>query len=413
VVLFPTTGDRLLCLVDAAGERADTQTAEPAGRTRALPGRPRFGALRRIDRRFWVLGGVLALITFGSAMVFSATTNIDIVESIYDVVGAFFGGVDPSVANGNALKIFAIFLTLVGAAALAVFYGLIADVVLSTRISNFLGPQPTDADHHVIVVGLGTIGFRIAAMLRERDIPVVAAERQADGRFVDAAREMRIAVVNTDARTQQALRALGVERARALVAATDDDAANLTSALLARSMRPDMRIVVRLFDPDLAAQLESAMGDYNSRSVSALAAPAFAAAAVGRRVLATIPVGHRRLLIVARVPVEAGSPADGSTIGVEEEKATHVELGGCQVLAIVVGDEVHWAPDDNDPVTAGMELLVVATRRGLATAVRRSAGPHAEGFGDIEHDAEQGADEGAAPGSETDAREDVSQPASA
>src|SRR4029077_11005447 len=116
---------------------ADTQTAEPVGRSRSLPGRPRLGAWRRVDRRFWVLGGVLAITTLGSALVFAMATRIDIIEAIYDVVGAFFGGVDPTVANGTALKIFAIFLTLVGAAALAVFYGLISDVVLSTRISNF------------------------------------------------------------------------------------------------------------------------------------------------------------------------------------------------------------------------------------------------------------------------------------
>ena len=371
VELFPRHGQRLLCLVDAAGTPAHTQSARPAGRGTALPRTGSISWLRRVDRRFWVLGGVLALITLGSALVFVSAAGLDLVEAVYDTVGAFFGGVDPSVASGTSLKLFAILLTLIGAAALAVFYGLIADIVLSARIGDLLGPQATDARDHVIVVGLGSIGYRVALLVRARGVEVVAAERQADGRFVEAARSQHIPVVTTDARDQQALIGLRVDRARAILVCTDDDAANLATAMHARALRPDLRVVVRLFDPDLAAQLDRALGGYNSRSVSALAAPAFAAAAVGRQVLATVPVGTRRLLIVARVPVEAGSAAEGSTVTAEEAAGSRVELGGCRVLALVVGDEVRWDPAPGDTVAAGTELVVVATRRGLAAVVQR------------------------------------------
>ena len=159
VELFPRSGQHLLCLVDAAGGPARTQSARPAGRGTALPRTRSISWLRRVDRRFWVLGAVLALITLGSAVVLVGWARLDLVEAIYDVVGAFFGGVDPNVVqNDTSLKLFAILLTLFGAAALAVFYGLIADIVLSARISNLLGPQATDAKDHVIVVGLGSIG---------------------------------------------------------------------------------------------------------------------------------------------------------------------------------------------------------------------------------------------------------------
>ena len=163
------------------------------------------------------------------------------------------------------------------------------------------------------MVGFGSLGYRVAMALRDRGITVVAADASPDPRFAEAARERGIALVTTDARSTDMLRTLRVDRARALLAATDDDAANLATALRARTMRPDLRIAVRLFDPDLAARLESAFGGFESRSIYALAAPAFAAAAVGRQVLATIPVGTARVLIVARVPIEEGSPADGST----------------------------------------------------------------------------------------------------
>ena len=346
VELFPASGDRLLCLADPTGGPARTRSVRPAGRSvPRCPGRRASAGCAGWTTGSGSWGLVLAAITIGSAMVFLAFAGqgIDIVTAVYDVVGAFFGGVDPSIANSTGLRLFAVFLTLSGAAALALFYGVIADVVLSARISSVLGPQAADAKDHVIVVGLGTIGYRIAMLLRERGVNVVAAEKDADGRFVEAARRQRIPVVTSDGRTPQALRALRIDRARALVTVTSDDTANLTTAMHARALRPDLRIVLRLFDPDFAARLDAALGDFNSRSVSALAAPAFAAAAVGREVLATIPAGPKRVLVVARVPVSGGSRMDGATVAAAEALAASDDLGGCRTLALVVGDEVRWS----------------------------------------------------------------------
>jgi hypothetical protein len=140
-------------------------------------------------------------------------------------------------------------------------------------------------------------------------------------------------------------------------------------------MRPDLRIAVRLFDPDLANRLESSIGGFESRSVDALAAPAFAAAAVGRQVLATIPVGTARILVIARVPIEEGSRADGSTVGHEETSASSAELGGSRILAVISRDEASWRPDPTTRLHAGHEVLLVATRRGLAASLHRATAP--------------------------------------
>jgi len=374
IKLFPRSGSHLLCLIDPSGGPAHTLLAKPAGRSVALPRVRNINWLRRVDRRFWALGAVLLVTTIVSSIILAIFANTDPVSAIYNAISAFFGGVaDQTVASTPGLKVFVIVLTLFGAAALAMFFGVIADTVLSARISNILGPQPTDAKDHVIVVGLGTIGYRIALLLRQRGIPVVIAEKDLESRFVDSARSQRIPVVGTDARTPQALKKLRVDYARALLAVTEDDASNLATAMHARGARPDMRIVLRLFDPDLAAQLDKALGDYNSRSVSALAAPAFAAAAVGRQVLASIPLNAKQVLMVARVPVEAGSAADGSTVASEETMGTDIESDDCRVLALVVGDQVRWTPAATDTLQAGMEMVVVATRRGIISAVRRGA----------------------------------------
>jgi Trk K+ transport system NAD-binding subunit len=369
-----STGTSALCLVDASGDPA--RTVAPVRRRRAVwIAGPRPSVIRRVDRRFWMLTAVIVGLVVVASIVFELLTGIDPVESVYQAVKGVVGGADESVQQTTELRWFALGLTVVGAIILAAFYGLIVDVIMSARVSSILGPHAGDARDHVIVVGFGSVGYRVAMALRERGIGVVAADPRPEPRWAEAARQQGIALVVSDARDPELLRTLHVERARGLLAGTDDDAANLATALRARAMRPDLRIAVRLFDPDLASRLETTIGGFESRSVDALAAPAFAAAAVGRRVLASIPVGTEGILVVARVPIEEASQADGSTVAREEAGVASMGMGGGRVLAVIDGDEVSWRPAGSARVAAGQELLLVATRRGLAASLRRATAP--------------------------------------
>lgn len=75
--------------------------------------------------------------------------------------------------------------------------------------------------------------------------------------------------------------------------------------MAAREINPTIRVVVRLYDDDFAATVSATMrSSYpgaltRSRSVSALAAPAFAAAMMGRHVLGVMPVERGSLLFTA------------------------------------------------------------------------------------------------------------------
>ena len=119
-----------------------------------------------------------------------------------------------------------------------------------------------------------------------------------------------------------------------------------------------MRVVLRLFDPDLARRVQRAFGTHISRSPSALAAPAFAASADGRRVLASIPAGNTAL-IVAESRVEHGSRAREMTVGAVEEAT------GARVLLLVRHGAETWRPPPATELAFGDELVVVATRAGM------------------------------------------------
>jgi Trk K+ transport system NAD-binding subunit len=78
-----------------------------------------------------------------------------------------------------------------------------------------------------------------------------------------------------------------IERAAVLVLATDDDAGNVDLALWARQVRPDLPLVARIFDESLADYLSGRVERLTVLSMSQIAAPVFAAAAL--RALAAGP----------------------------------------------------------------------------------------------------------------------------
>ena len=104
-----------------------------------------------------------------------------------------------------------------------------------------------------------------------------------------------------------------VECASAVVAAMDDDLANMETALTARDLNPNARIVARPYDQDLADLAQRRFGIDACHSVSALATLAFVAAALGDGVLSTLERGQR-LWLLAQLNVQrvwgAESPSE-------------------------------------------------------------------------------------------------------
>jgi len=165
---------------------------------------------------------------------------------------------------------------------------------------------------------------------------------------------------------EETLRAASVDTCQALVVVSTDDGANLRAALNARSFDADLRVVLRLFDGDFAERIQQAFGIGISRSVSYLAAPAFAAALLDRAVIATIPVG-RHALLVTEVPVGAGSPLDGRPL------AAVARPGEVRLLAHSrAGQRTDWSADPRMVIQAGDRLTVVARRAGLTALLRET-----------------------------------------
>jgi Trk K+ transport system NAD-binding subunit len=236
----------------------------------------------------------------------------------------------------------------------------IVDALISSRLAAITGSVRGRPRNHVVVCGLGRIGTSVAVRLKARGVPVVAIERSESALGVLRARRLKIPVIIAAASDAAAQEAAGIARAAAVLAVTDDEAVNLEIGLVAKIANPDVRVVTRLFDHDLAARVERRLHLGATRSVSMLAAPAFAAAALGRRREVIFPVG-RRVLLFTEVTVRPESGAPGRQLSTLEQP------GACKVLAVARSGDEAWSWERTDhEVAAGDKLAVVATRAGLA-----------------------------------------------
>lgn len=166
---------------------------------------------------------------------------------------------------------------------------------------------------HIVLIGLGHVGFRVLGELLARGRQVIAVEARDEGQFVEEARARGVPLVIGDARRESLLRDLGIDHAACVIACTDNDLANLEIAIDARQINPKIRLVMRFFDQTMAQKLGKAFAVDSTFSTSALAAPLFAAAALDEQVLGAYRLGETVMASV-QIDVVTGSPLVGKSL---------------------------------------------------------------------------------------------------
>jgi Trk K+ transport system NAD-binding subunit len=263
-------------------------------------------------------------------------------------------------------KIAQIVLTFDGLA----FLPVLTAVVVGARLTGRLQRRERPLSDHVIVVGLGNVGTRIVGQLHDLGVGVACVDKSENAAGVSMARRLGMRVVIGETEREDVLRAAGVGTCQALVSVTNSDSINLETALHARALASDIRIVLRLSNDDLAARVQRSVGNTVSRSVPYVAAPAFAAAMLEHQVLRTIAVG-RHVLLLADLLVGTGSELDGAVV-----QEVH-QSGLLRLLAVepAGGSPVNWSPPGALRLGAQDRLYVIATRAGLSGVLARALSP--------------------------------------
>jgi Trk K+ transport system NAD-binding subunit len=133
----------------------------------------------------------------------------------------------------------------------------------------------------IIVCGLGNTGYRVFSLLKQQGAQVVGISQRA------IAEE---GIIVGDLRSPDTLVQAGIHEALALLLMTGDDALNLALLTQARVLNPHIRIINRLLNDRLGARLDQTLTYHVSMSVSALAGPIFAFAALGNRAIGQIDI---------------------------------------------------------------------------------------------------------------------------
>lgn len=303
-----------------------------------------------------LLAGLAVLVT--AVVVFHYAMGLDWLDASYFslTIMTTIGFGDFSLKDtAPAIKIFGMFLMLVGTASFASIFGIVTDFLLKARIEEILGVRRRKMKDHIILCGLGTVGFRVFQWLHKLNEPVVVVEKSDDGKFVNTVKAMKIPVVIGDLSVPETLDRVNISQARCIIAATDKDLVNIEAALNARSRNEEIRVVMRVFDQNLAAKLQDGMAIDVALSTSALAAPAIAMAAVDPSVVGSFFVGDDLVLNIELIVQEGAALASMTSKEL-------VQLGDYAILAheavaakkptLIPSAEIVFAPGDRLVIAA-------------------------------------------------------------
>ena len=167
---------------------------------------------------------------------------------------------------------------------------------------------------HVVLCGLGRVGLRTLQQLIKLGEDVVVLEKNDHNPNIRYAERHHVPVLIGSGREESILEDLNISQAKSIILATDDDLANLEMAMDARKIKPSIRVVLRMFDQELASKIRDSFNIHLAFSTASQSAPLFATSSSDRTIINAFYVGER-LLVVANLDITAESELIGKTIG--------------------------------------------------------------------------------------------------
>jgi Trk K+ transport system NAD-binding subunit len=289
-----------------------------AGQARRL-GRVLVRTLAEVDVPVKICTGLLLGVIAFSTLVFHVSMNYDnLADALYRTISLMATAADMTgreiVPEAGWQKVFVSGLRIAGAALTAAFTAILTNYLVRAHLGGALEVRRIPEGGHVVVCGLGNVGYRVVEELLRDKERVVAVERSQANPFIATARRRGAAVILGDATLAEVLRQAHAGAARAVAAVTDNELANLEVALLARELNPSQRVVVRLYEPQLARTLREAANVSLALSIPDLAAPAFVAALFGERMRSVFLVEGRLLAAVELTIHARDDPWDGQEV---------------------------------------------------------------------------------------------------
>jgi len=211
----------------------------------------------------YAVSGAAAVILLGT-IAFHHYSHEGWIQAFYrSVVTSSLTGLD-TVPENDSTRLVSIVLVLAGLTIFAFIATILVEGisrgVFTGALSDRRRQRKIEAlrDHYVIC-GYGRVGRRVAEEFRQAGVQYVVLDYNADA--LEAARERGALVVQGNGTNDDDLMATGLAHAKGLVASSDSDVDNLYITLSARTVRPDLLIVARASEEDVAEKLRRAGAD--------------------------------------------------------------------------------------------------------------------------------------------------------
>jgi len=172
-----------------------------------------------------------------------------------------FGDVTPVPASEEA-KLFTMSVVLVGVASFGIALSTLLGPAIEARLTNALG-RMTDSqlellENHLLILGYGDLTEPVLEELGERAQVAVITSDEA---HADELAERGYAVLVADPSDEEPLRRAGIQEARAVLVATNDDAQDALAVLTAAEMNPDIPIIAAATNRENIEKLRRAGAD--------------------------------------------------------------------------------------------------------------------------------------------------------
>lgn len=320
---------------------------------------------------FWVLG-VLILGTGGYMLI----EHLSFVDALYTTVDmiATVGSVPHPLSQVG--RLFTILILVLGVGSLLYTFGVGMEFMIEGYLNKairrrFMDKKIDALRNHYIVCGYGRVGSRIAADFWTRQVPfVIIDEKEA---LIQQCIAKGYLVVQGDATGDEVLIDAGIQRARGLLAATDNDANNIYITLSARHLNQKLFIVARANRDETEEKLKLAGAD---------------------RVLSPYTIGGHRMASLALQPtvvefLDAVTRAGNIELAVQEvilsptsaligktmAAAQNAMEDGTMIVALKKEGKLLTGTRTQISIEAGDAIIVVGAPEQLAT-LRREHGLH-------------------------------------
>jgi voltage-gated potassium channel len=325
---------------------------------------------RRIATALLALAVVLGGGTLGYSVI-----GLSPLDALYQTVTTVstvgFRELFPQSTSG---KVFTIALILTGVGTVLYAFGVVLETVIEGDLFDVWGRRRMDRrinelKNHVIVCGYGRVGRAVAANLAAAGEEFVIVDQDAE-----RLGEANYLTLAGDATDDDVLRRAGIERARALVAATSTDTTNVYLTLSGRALRPDLFIVGRARISDSESKLVRAGADrvINPQAIGGARIAALLMQPYVAEFLDVVTYEEQVEFRLAEVPVGRASPLADRSL----RDARLRERTGALVLALRgAHGQFTTNPGPETVVSGGDVLIVIGTSIQIEALVHLAAQP--------------------------------------